>query len=103
MIKTQGGDTGDYGFGYNVCGVVLAPDTDFEDSSINLAGRSTNTRDRNMPSTYIQRQECMKRDKRQHAEVSRFQQTQSGTRYSLDQSARTKVEAQLKSHLLALL
>jgi len=54
MIKAQGGDAGDYWLWHNVCTVVRAPDTDFENGGINLAERSADTRGRNLMDTDIQ-------------------------------------------------
>jgi len=72
MVKTQGGDTSDHRFRYNVCTVIRASDTDFEDGSIDLPGRSMNVRDREMMNTDTQRQERVKRDEGHHTEVRWF-------------------------------
>ena len=73
MIKAQGGNTGDYRLGHNVCAVVRASDADFENGGVNLLGRSMDARGWNVTSAYIQRQESVKRDERHHAEVRWFQ------------------------------
>ena len=44
MIKTQGGDGSHYWLGHDVCTVVRASDTNFENDGINLPGRSANVR-----------------------------------------------------------
>ena len=51
MIKAQGGDTGDNWLGYHVCTVVGASDADFENSGIDLLGRSTNAHDEGIVGT----------------------------------------------------
>ena len=44
MIKTQGGNPGDYRLGHNICAVVRASDTNLENGGINLSDVSTNVR-----------------------------------------------------------
>ena len=91
VIDTQGGDASDHRLGHNICTVVCASDTDFKNGSIDLGGRSTNARGRNVIVTDIQRQECMKRDERHHAKVPRSKWGGFGSSLDgLGESARRK-------------
>ena len=69
MVKTQGSDAGNHWLGHDVCTVVPTSDTNFKNSSVNLAGRLANPCRRDVMSTDIQRQERVIRDKRHHAKV----------------------------------